>query len=239
MHRFVSAAGRAAGRMPASCRGAGEEALRGAAGRPTRGTRLPPEGAARWSSAAEASAVKINEKASREKILTLESMNPQVKAVEYAVRGPIVHKAGEIEKELRKVRRGPRAGRGGAGQRSPAAGPAPGHSSATAAADWGAGGLGGAAVGVGPTWQAEGPRDRPVGTAPRLRGAPPGCSEPRAAFQPPPADAPSTRGGCESGRSEEPPAPGPALPRPFSKGWEWHERLKAATASCLLVPWVA
>ncbi|KAJ7402391.1 glutamic--pyruvic transaminase [Pitangus sulphuratus] len=29
-------------------------------------------------------------------------MNPQVKAVEYAVRGPIVLKAGEIEKELRK-----------------------------------------------------------------------------------------------------------------------------------------
>ncbi|XP_053557904.1 alanine aminotransferase 2 [Bombina bombina] len=36
----------------------------------------------------------------REKILTLQSMNPQVKAVEYAVRGPIVLKAGEIEKEL-------------------------------------------------------------------------------------------------------------------------------------------
>lgn len=178
MHRFVSAAGRAAGRVPASCRGAGEEALRGAAGRPPRGARLPPEGTARWSSAAKASAVKINEKASREKILTLESMNPQVKAVEYAVRGPIVHKAGEIEKELRKVRRGPRVGRGGAGQRSPAAGPAPGHSSAVAAADWGAGGLGGAAAGVGPTWQAEGPRDRPPGAAPGLRSAPPGCSEP-------------------------------------------------------------
>nr|XP_033798394.1 alanine aminotransferase 2 [Geotrypetes seraphini] len=37
---------------------------------------------------------------SRRKILTLQSMNPQVKAVEYAVRGPIVLKAGEIEKEL-------------------------------------------------------------------------------------------------------------------------------------------
>ncbi|XP_030060246.1 alanine aminotransferase 2 [Microcaecilia unicolor] len=37
---------------------------------------------------------------SRQKILTLQSMNPQVKAVEYAVRGPIVLKAGEIEKEL-------------------------------------------------------------------------------------------------------------------------------------------
>ncbi|KAM4614331.1 alanine aminotransferase 2 [Discoglossus pictus] len=37
---------------------------------------------------------------SREKILTLQSMNPLVKAVEYAVRGPIVTKAGEIEREL-------------------------------------------------------------------------------------------------------------------------------------------
>lgn len=68
------------------------------------------EGLVRWNSAAKASAVKINEKTSREKILTLESMNPQVKAVEYAVRGPIVLKAGEIEKELRKVRRAARRG---------------------------------------------------------------------------------------------------------------------------------
>ncbi|NXO54438.1 ALAT2 aminotransferase, partial [Aramus guarauna] len=76
-----------------------------AAGRQPRCPRLQRparEGTVRWSSAAKASAVKINEKASREKILTLESMNPQVKAVEYAVRGPIVLKAGEIEKELRK-----------------------------------------------------------------------------------------------------------------------------------------
>ncbi|RLV91535.1 hypothetical protein DV515_00014072 [Chloebia gouldiae] len=34
-------------------------------------------------------------------------MNPQVKAVEYAVRGPIVLKAGEIEKELRKLQKVP------------------------------------------------------------------------------------------------------------------------------------
>ncbi|KAJ7311823.1 hypothetical protein JRQ81_006134 [Phrynocephalus forsythii] len=62
--------------------------------------RQPP---VRWrSSAAKASAVQMKEKPAREKILTLESMNPQVKAVEYAVRGPIVLKAGEIEKELRK-----------------------------------------------------------------------------------------------------------------------------------------
>ncbi|KAL7978914.1 hypothetical protein Chor_013403 [Crotalus horridus] len=60
-------------------------------------------GLAGWSSAAaEAPALHLKEKAPREKILTLESMNPQVKAVEYAVRGPIVLKAGEIEKELRK-----------------------------------------------------------------------------------------------------------------------------------------
>lgn len=37
------------------------------------------------------------------KPLTLESMNPLVKQVEYAVRGPIVIKAGEIERELAKV----------------------------------------------------------------------------------------------------------------------------------------
>ncbi|XP_048371644.1 alanine aminotransferase 2 [Sphaerodactylus townsendi] len=73
-------------------------------GRPPRPPRLLPgqEGRVRWSSAVKASAVKIQEKPTREKILTLESMNPQVKAVEYAVRGPIVMKAGEIEKELRK-----------------------------------------------------------------------------------------------------------------------------------------
>ncbi|KAM3919788.1 alanine aminotransferase 2 [Leptodactylus fuscus] len=50
------------------------------------------------SSAAEATAVLPP----RERILTLQSMNPQVRAVEYAVRGPIVVKAGEIEKELQQ-----------------------------------------------------------------------------------------------------------------------------------------
>ncbi|XP_007445443.1 alanine aminotransferase 2-like [Python bivittatus] len=68
-------------------------------------------GLAGWSSAAEASALQLKEKPPREKILTLASMNPQVKAVEYAVRGPIVLKAGEIEMELRKVA----GGGGGAG----------------------------------------------------------------------------------------------------------------------------
>lgn len=51
------------------------------------------------------------ERSRRERILTLESMNPRVKAVEYAVRGPIVLKAGEIELELQKVSAG--AGRDG------------------------------------------------------------------------------------------------------------------------------
>uniref|UniRef100_A0A5F8H3G7 alanine transaminase n=1 Tax=Monodelphis domestica TaxID=13616 RepID=A0A5F8H3G7_MONDO len=58
-----------------------------------------------WSSAAaEASTVlKLRpEKNGRERILTPESMNPLVKAVEYAVRGPILLKAGEIELELQR-----------------------------------------------------------------------------------------------------------------------------------------
>ncbi|KAL7830900.1 hypothetical protein SRHO_G00304020 [Serrasalmus rhombeus] len=38
----------------------------------------------------------------REKTLTMETLNPQVKAVEYAVRGPIVIKAGEIERVLQE-----------------------------------------------------------------------------------------------------------------------------------------
>lgn len=62
-------------------------------------------GRSQSSAAAEASAVlKVRpERSRRERILTLESMNPQVKAVEYAVRGPIVLKAGEIELELQRV----------------------------------------------------------------------------------------------------------------------------------------
>lgn len=112
-----------------------------AAGRQPRGPRR--EGAMRWSSAAKPSAVKINEKASREKILTLESMNPQVKAVEYAVRGPIVLKAGEIEKELRKVRQGRRARAGQGRARSPQPHRlCPGRSSADAPG-WDVAGLGG------------------------------------------------------------------------------------------------
>lgn len=39
----------------------------------------------------------------REKTLTMATLNPQVKAVEYAVRGPIVIKAGDIERGLQEV----------------------------------------------------------------------------------------------------------------------------------------
>ncbi|XP_016003128.2 alanine aminotransferase 2 [Rousettus aegyptiacus] len=51
--------------------------------------------------AAEASAA-LPARGRRERVLTPESMNPQVKAVEYAVRGPIVLKAGELEQELQR-----------------------------------------------------------------------------------------------------------------------------------------
>lgn len=40
---------------------------------------------------------------SRGKVLTLDNMNPNVKRVEYAVRGPIVQRAVQIEKELKEV----------------------------------------------------------------------------------------------------------------------------------------
>ena len=40
----------------------------------------------------------------KEKVLTGESMNPFVKQIEYAVRGAIVQRAGEIEKEMAQVR---------------------------------------------------------------------------------------------------------------------------------------
>lgn len=39
----------------------------------------------------------------RERTLTMETLNPQVKAVEYAVRGPIVIKAGDLERGLQQV----------------------------------------------------------------------------------------------------------------------------------------
>ena len=37
------------------------------------------------------------------RVLTVENINPNVKNMEYAVRGPIVIRAGEIEKELSQV----------------------------------------------------------------------------------------------------------------------------------------
>lgn len=42
--------------------------------------------------------------ASSAKILTLESLNPNVIKMEYAVRGPLVIRAGEIEKEIKQVK---------------------------------------------------------------------------------------------------------------------------------------
>lgn len=39
----------------------------------------------------------------RERVLTMDTMNPNVKRVEYAVRGPIVQRAVQIERELKMV----------------------------------------------------------------------------------------------------------------------------------------
>ena len=41
--------------------------------------------------------------ASAGRVLTMDTLNPNVRAMEYAVRGPIVVRAAEIEKELEKV----------------------------------------------------------------------------------------------------------------------------------------
>lgn len=40
---------------------------------------------------------------SKAKVLTIDTMNPKVKKVEYAVRGPIVQRAVELERELSQV----------------------------------------------------------------------------------------------------------------------------------------
>lgn len=45
----------------------------------------------------------VNGDSSLGKVLTLDSMNPNVKRVEYAVRGPIVMRAMQLEKELKEV----------------------------------------------------------------------------------------------------------------------------------------
>ncbi|XP_006641441.2 alanine aminotransferase 2 [Lepisosteus oculatus] len=59
------------------------------------------QGVRRLSTAEASVAARENGKI-REKTLTMETMNPQIKTVEYAVRGPIVIKAGEIERELQE-----------------------------------------------------------------------------------------------------------------------------------------
>ena len=46
--------------------------------------------------------------ATLKKVLTVDSMNENVKAVQYAVRGPIVIRAGEIENEIRAGKKGHR-----------------------------------------------------------------------------------------------------------------------------------
>ena len=46
----------------------------------------------------------VNGVPSRGKVLTVDTMNPNVKRVEYAVRGPIVQRAVQIEKELKEVK---------------------------------------------------------------------------------------------------------------------------------------
>lgn len=43
--------------------------------------------------------------ASYQPSLSIDNINPNVKVMEYAVRGPLVIRAGEIEKELEKVRK--------------------------------------------------------------------------------------------------------------------------------------
>ena len=51
----------------------------------------------KWQAAATQTVCKRN------KVLTIENINPHVKKMEYAVRGPIVIRAGEIEQEMSKV----------------------------------------------------------------------------------------------------------------------------------------
>ena len=48
-------------------------------------------------------AINMNKAKYSSKPLTIETLNPLVKEVEYAVRGPIVIRAVELEKELAKV----------------------------------------------------------------------------------------------------------------------------------------
>lgn len=75
----------------------GRQAPREAPGSPPR-----PVGTKRFGTV-EASAKTGAPARAREKSLTVATLNPQVKAVEYAVRGPIVLKAGDIERRLLQV----------------------------------------------------------------------------------------------------------------------------------------
>jgi len=44
-----------------------------------------------------------DKKGSGGRVLNIDNMNPNVKVMEYAVRGPLVIRAGQIEEELQKV----------------------------------------------------------------------------------------------------------------------------------------
>jgi hypothetical protein len=50
-----------------------------------------------------AAASKLSADRQVEKIITMDTLNPNIKAMEYAVRGPIVARAAEIDKELKQV----------------------------------------------------------------------------------------------------------------------------------------
>ena len=45
----------------------------------------------------------MSQPAKNDRILTMENLNPRVIDVEYAVRGPIVLRAADIEKQLKQV----------------------------------------------------------------------------------------------------------------------------------------
>ena len=45
----------------------------------------------------------MNKPSENRKTLTMENLNPRVIEVEYAVRGPIVIRAAEIERQIQKV----------------------------------------------------------------------------------------------------------------------------------------
>jgi len=49
------------------------------------------------------SAAMGDKKGSGGRVLNIDNMNPNVKVMEYAVRGPLVIRAGQIEEELQKV----------------------------------------------------------------------------------------------------------------------------------------